>query len=151
MSKEKETKTGSDMNDTRNINANEGTDAAQVPEDDGIDNGRVVLCGANAYDEKYYFNKKFEKIPKSIQDDLHIICVLFTEEIGGIFTVSFEEDGEIFLDARADEGDITYDEVSAALMIGQVRQNRSELFDSLQAYYRVLILGEDPETVLENE
>ena len=120
-------------------------------ESDGIDNGRVVLCGANAYDEKYYFNKKFEKIPKSIQDDLHIICVLFTEEIGGIFTVSFEEDGELFLDARADEGDITYDEVSAALMIGQVRQNRSELFDSLQAYYRVLILGEDPETVLENE
>ena len=120
-------------------------------ESDGIDNGRVVLCGANAYDKKYYFNKKFEKIPKSIQDDLHIICVLFTEEIGGIFTVSFEEDGELFLDARADEGDITYDEVSAALMIGQVRQNRSELFDSLQAYYRVLILGEDPETVLENE
>ena len=120
-------------------------------ESDGIDNGRVVLCGANAYDEKYYFNKKFEKIPKSIQDDLHIICVLFTEEIGGVFTVSFEEDGEIFLDARAAEGDITYDEVSAALMIGQVRQNRSELFDSLQAYYRVLILGEDPEAVLDNE
>ena len=127
------------------------SDNQNLVEDDGMDNGRLVLCGANSYDEKYYFNQKFEKLPKSIQDDLHIICVLFTEEIGGIFTVSFEEDGEIFLDARCAEGDITYDEVSAALMIGQVRQNRTELFDSLQAYYRVLILGEELDAVLDEK
>ena len=48
---------------------------------------RTVLCGANAYDKKYYYNEAFAQIPKSIQDELHIICVLFTEEIGGIFTI----------------------------------------------------------------
>lgn len=117
-------------------------------EDDGMDNGRMVLCGANSYDRKYYFNKKFDKLPKSIQDDLHIICVLFTEEVGGIFTIAFDEDGEIILDNRCDESDIVYDEVSARLLIGQIRKNRTELFESLKAYYRVLILGEDVDSVL---
>ena len=41
---------------------------------------KIVLCGANAYDKKYYFNQQFNKIPDSIKDELHIICVLFTEE-----------------------------------------------------------------------
>ena len=120
----------------------------EILEDIDTADGRMILCGANSYDKKYYFNKKFEKIPKSIQDDLHIICVLFTEEVGGIFTIGFEEDGEICLDTRIDESDITYDQVSSALLIGQIRQNRSELFDSLKAYYRVLILKEDPGIVL---
>ena len=119
--------------------------------DDGMDNGRMVLCGANSYDRKYYFNKKFDKLPKSIQDDLHIICVLFTEEVGGIFTISFEEDGEICLETRTDESDITYDDVSSGLLIGQIRKNREELFESLKAYYRVLILHEDLDTVLGEE
>ena len=56
---------------------------------------KVVLCGANAYEKKYYFNKQFAGMPKSIQDELHIICVLFTEEIGGIFTIEFEEDSNV--------------------------------------------------------
>ena len=47
----------------------------------------TVLCGANAYEKKYYFNEKFSGIPDSIKEELHIICVLFTEEIGGIFTI----------------------------------------------------------------
>ena len=48
-----------------------------------MDEKRVVLCGANAYDMKYYFNPAFNGIPDSIKDELHIICVLFTEEVGG--------------------------------------------------------------------
>ena len=36
---------------------------------------RTVLCGANAYDKKYFFNKEFAKLPQSIQEELHIICV----------------------------------------------------------------------------
>ena len=54
-----------------------------------MEDNRVVLCGANAYDMKYYFNEQFNGIPDSIKDELHIICVLFTEEVGGVFTISF--------------------------------------------------------------
>ena len=29
---------------------------------------RIVLCGANAYEQKYYFNEKFAAIPESIRE-----------------------------------------------------------------------------------
>ena len=58
---------------------------------------KTVLCGANAYEMKYYFNEQFRAIPDSVKDELHIICVLFTEEVGGIFTIGYEEDGNIVL------------------------------------------------------
>ena len=62
-----------------------------------MEDKRMVLCGANAYEKKYYFNEQFKAIPQSIQDELHIICVMFTEEVGGIFTIEFEKDGKKYL------------------------------------------------------
>ena len=119
-------------------------------EDEGIADGRMVLCAANSYDKKYYFNQKFANLPRSIQDDIHVISVLFTEDCGGIFMIAFDPDGEVVLQNRCEEEDITYDEVSAGLMIGQIRQNRAELLDCLSAYYRILILKEDASAVLED-
>lgn len=108
---------------------------------------RVVLCGANAYEQKYYFNEQFAGIPESIQEELHVICVLFTEEVGGIFTIVFEEDGSILLETNAEEDDLLYDEISSGLLVGEIRRNRQELLESLQLYYRVFILHD--QTVLE--
>ncbi len=113
--------------------------------------GRIVLCGANAYEQKYYFNKDFDKIPASIKDELHVICVLFTQEVGGIFTIVFEEDGSISLETNADEDDITYDEISSGLLINEIRRKRQELFESLQLYYRVFIRKEDVSALLAGE
>ena len=106
---------------------------------------RIVLCGANAYEQKYYFNEQFVNIPDSIKEELHIICVLFTEEVGGIFTVVFEEDGSVSLETDADENDLLYDEVSSGLMVNEIRRNRQEMFESLSLYYRVFILHENLE------
>ncbi len=47
---------------------------------------RVVLCGASAYEKKYYLNEDFKALPQQIQDELKIMCVLFTEDIGGVLT-----------------------------------------------------------------
>ena len=110
---------------------------------------RMVLCGANAYEQKYYFNEQFKAIPKSIQDELHIICVLFTEEVGGIFTLVFEEDGTLSMETDAEETDIYYDEIGSALLVKKIRQTRQELFESLSMYYRVVILKEDISDLLE--
>ena len=104
---------------------------------------RIVLCGANAYEQKYYFNERFAKIPQSIQEELHVICVLFTEEVGGIFTIVFEEDGSVSLETDAAEDDLLYDEIGSGLLIGEIRRNRQELLESLQLYYKVFILHED--------
>ena len=111
---------------------------------------RVVLCGANAYDKKYYFNKDFDGIPDSVKDELHIICVLFTEEVGGIFTFVFEEDGSLTIETDAEEDDIYYDEISSGLLIGEIRRNKQELLESLSLYYRVFVLKEDVSDILED-
>ena len=111
-------------------------------------NGRVVLCGANAYDRKYYFNPEFNAVPDSIKRELNIISVLFTQEAGGIFTIVFEKDGGISFVTDAEEDDITYDEVSAGLLVGQIRRTRTEILESLELFYRVMFLNEDAATLL---
>ena len=103
-------------------------------------NQKTVLCGANAYEQKYYFNEQFAAIPESIKEELHVICVLFTEEVGGIFTIAFDEDGSVLLETNAEEDDLLYDEISSGLLVGEIRRNRQEMLESLQLYYRVFIL-----------
>lgn len=110
---------------------------------------RIVLCGANAYEQKYYFNEQFQGIPDSIKEELHIISVLFTEEVGGIFMIVFEEDGSLSLETDAAENDIYYDEITSGLLIGEIRRKRQELLESLSLYYRVFILKEDLSGMLE--
>ncbi|MDE7224323.1 MAG: hypothetical protein K2O34_11180 [Acetatifactor sp.] len=108
-----------------------------------MEQDRVVLCGANAYEQKYYYNEAFKGIPQSIQEELHIICVLFTEEVGGVFAIVFEPDGSVSLETNADDDDIYYDEISSGLLVSEIRRKRQELLESLSLYYRVFILKED--------
>ncbi len=112
---------------------------------------KTVLCGANAYEKKYYFNEQFNGIPESIKEELHIICVLFTEEVGGVFTIGFEEDGNVILETETEEEDIYYDEIGSGLLIREIRRNRQELFESLRLYYKVFILKEDVSELLGEE
>ena len=44
----------------------------------------VVLCVSNAYQKKYYLNENFNGLPQTIRDELKIMCVLYTEDVGGI-------------------------------------------------------------------
>lgn len=112
---------------------------------------KTVLCGANAYEKKYYFNKEFDGIPESVKQELHVICVLFTEEVGGVFTIGFDEEGEPVMETDAEENDIYYDEISSGLMVAEVRRNRQELFESLSLYYKVFILGENISGLLDEQ
>jgi len=112
---------------------------------------RVVLCGANAYEQKYYFNPIFRQIPDSIKKELNIISVLFTQEAGGIFTIVFEEDGSISMETNADEEDITYDEITAGLLVSEVRRKRQDLFEALGLYYRIYVLHENPADILDSD
>ena len=114
-------------------------------------NGRIVLCGASSYEQKYYFNKIFEKIPKSIQDELHIMCVLFTEEAGGVITFVFESDGSLSIETEAAEDDYMYDGISSGLLVSKSRNTRQELLESLDLYYRVFVKHEDISALLSGD
>lgn len=105
--------------------------------------GRIVLCGSNAYEKKYYLNPAFSTLPESIKNELQIICVLFTEEAGGVFLIVFEPDGSVSMETEAAEEDILYDDITAGLLVSEVRRHRQELFGQLQLFYRIFILKED--------
>mgnify|MGYP007101903945 CR=1 FL=1 len=102
----------------------------------------VVLCAASAYDRKYYLSRDFDGLPDSIKDELKIMCVLFTEDVGGVLTLEFDEDGSLMLRTDADREDLLYDEIGSVLKVKQLRREYSELFESLELFYRVYFLGE---------
>lgn len=124
---------------------------SQQTDEGRLKDGRMVLCAANKYEMKYFFNKNFERIPKSIQDELHIISVLFVQEVGGIFKIVFDEDGDITMETESAEDDFLYDDISAGLMVAGIKRTRQEMFESLRMFYKVFILKEDTEGFLEGE
>ena len=103
---------------------------------------RKVLCGANSYEQKYYFNQEFRKLPEGIKEELQILCVTFTEDIGGILTLEYLEDGTLSLQVAADEADYLFDEIGSGLKIRQLQMEKRELFETLELFYKVFFLGE---------
>lgn len=103
----------------------------------------LVLCGASAYEQKFYLNENFETLPDQIKDELKIMCVLFTEDVGGVLTLVFDEEGTLTLNVTTEEGDLLFDEIGAALKVKQIQQQNQELFEALETYYRVFFLGEE--------
>lgn len=116
-----------------------------------LEDGRVVLCGANAYEKKYFYNKDFSKVPESIQEQLHITCVLFTEEVGGVITFVFDEDGTLQIETTWAEEDYLYDEIGSGLLVREIQNNRQEMLASLEMFYKVFMLHENPAELLKEE
>ena len=63
----------------------------------------VVLCASSAYEKKFYLNEEFSRLPEDIKNELKIMCVLFTEEVGGILELVFDEEGNLLFRTDADE------------------------------------------------
>ena len=112
---------------------------------------KITLCASSAYERKYYLNEDFASLPQSIQDELKIMCVLFTEEIGGVLTLCFEEDGTLLLQVQAEENDFWYDEIGSVLKIKELQEEKKELLESLEVYYRVFFLKEDAGELLASQ
>ena len=104
---------------------------------------RVVLCGANSYEEKYYLNPDFDQLPQSIKDELKIMCVLYVHDVGGILTLVYEDDGQLTLEVSSEEFDPTFDEIGSQLKIKEIQRDKQELLEALQIFYKVFFLGEE--------
>ena len=102
-----------------------------------------VLCGANSYEQKYYFNQEFSSLPQSVKDELHIMCVLYTEDVGGILTLESDDSGTLEFKVTAPEEDYLFDEIGSVLKIKQYQEEKREMLESLELYYRTFFLGED--------
>lgn len=102
----------------------------------------IVLCAASAYEKKFYINQEFRGLPRDVQDELKIMCVLFTEDVGGILELVYSEDGELEFRTQADETDYLYDEIGSVLKVKELQRKKTELLEALQMFYRVIILGQ---------
>ena len=52
------------------MSENKKTNQIQPPEE-------IVLCGASAYNQKFYINENFKNLPDEIKNQLKVMCVLF--------------------------------------------------------------------------
>ena len=101
----------------------------------------VVLCVSNSYEKKYYFNPDFDKLPDDVKNELKIMCVLFTEEVGGILDMEFDEEGNLLFKSSAAEGDLLYDEIACGMLVKKYQYEKRELLESLEMFFKVFFLG----------
>ena len=93
----------------------------------------IVLCAANAYEQKFYLNPEFDTLPESIKEELKIMCILM---------LVFDEEGNLELKVDHEEGDFFFDEIGSVLKIKELQNTKRELFESLEMLFRVFYLGE---------
>ena len=104
----------------------------------------TVLCAASSYTEKYYLNEQFSALPEAVQQELKVMCVLFTEDVGGVLTLEFAPDGTLQLGVSRDDADYLFDEIDCELKIRRLQKEKAELLHGLELYYRVFFLHQDP-------
>ena len=97
-----------------------------------------VLCAASSYIQKFYLGPEYANLPKEVQEQLKIIAVEFTEDVGGIFLMVYDRDGHLGLQSRADDGDYLYDEIGADLKLRSLRTQYRDLFEKLELYYTAM-------------
>lgn len=66
----------------------------------------MVLCAASAYEQKFYLNPEFNSLPEGVKEELQIMCVLYTADVGGILMVVYDEDGNLELKVDHKEDDL---------------------------------------------
>ena len=105
----------------------------------------MVLCAASSYEQKYYLNPEFESLPEAVKQELQIMCVLYTADVGGVLLLVFDENGNLELKVEHNEGDFSFDEIVSVLKIKELQDTKEELFKSLEMFYKVFYLGEEME------
>ena len=106
----------------------------------------MVLCAASSYEQKYYLNPEFESLPEAVKQELQIMCVMYTADVGGVLLLVFDENGNLELKVEHNEGDFSFDEIGSVLKIKELQNTKEELFKSLEMFYKVFYLGEEMET-----
>ena len=106
---------------------------------------KKILCGSSQYEQLFYFNPEFDSLPKEIQDELKIMCVLFTEDVGGIIRLEYDEEVNLNFAVESREDDYFFDEIGSVLKIKQIQQEKRELLENLETYYKVFFLQQELE------
>ena len=80
-------------------------------------------------------------------DDAHLV-IGDLGDVGGILQLVFDEEGNLEFRTACNEDDLLYDDIGSGLKIKQLQQDKKELLESLEMYYKVFFLGDIPEEEL---
>ena len=64
-------------------------------------------------------------------------------QLGGILTLQFDNNGNLFINVTSEENDFLFDEIGSVLKIKQIQSEKRELLEALELYYRIKFLDED--------
>ncbi len=103
-----------------------------------LEGNNVVLCAANAYNQKFFLNPEYNNLPDDVKNQLKIISVEYTEEIGGIFLMEFNRDNKLVLKSMHEDGDIMFDEDNSRKKIDSIAEKYEALFTKLETYFAAI-------------
>ncbi|MEE3393418.1 MAG: DUF6145 family protein [Lachnospiraceae bacterium] len=104
-------------------------------EDDMIGDN-IVLAVSNSYEKMFYLGRRFTGLPDRIKDEIKILCVLFTEDVGGILTMSFDSNGKLDLTVTSKNNDPGFDDIGSVIKIQKMQREQEELFSQLETYFQ---------------
>ena len=68
------------------------------------------------------------------------MCVLYVNDVGGILTLVYEENGDLCFEVTSKEFDPMFDEIGSQLKIKELQREKQDLLEALQMYYKVFFL-----------
>ena len=108
----------------------------------------MVLCAASAYERKFYLNPEFNSLPEEVKQELQIMCVLYTADVGGILMVVYDENGNLELKVDHKEDDFTFDEIGSVL---KIKQYQADLLDHIKSTCPDILTSIKTEKVMKPE
>lgn len=103
---------------------------------------KSVLSAANFQQQKYFYNEEsYSSLPTEVKKEVKQVVIYLAEKVRGTVSLGFYEDGNVFIECFADEGDLDYDSIGAKLEIDRMTKKRKQLFNALSLWYKVFKLG----------
>lgn len=99
---------------------------------------KKIIVAASAYEEKYFISPDFKGLPEQVLEDLKRIAVHFVSDVGGTFSFGFHEDGEVFMEAEAEESDLLYDDIGSRINLRRIEKEYDELLQGLTTWYKMV-------------
>ena len=88
--------------------------------------------------------RNFASLPETVKQELQIMCVLFTEDVGGILTLEFDEDGILQFKTEALEADARFDEIGSALKIKELQRDKESFWNLWKCIIKYSFPGRYP-------
>ena len=109
-----------------------------------MENEKIILAAASIYTEKYFVSPDFEKIPKSVLDEIKNICIQLSARLHCVFCIGFYKDGKVYFETITEDGDDKFSDTLAEEEISKLRTDEQELIKGLETWYKIFILKEVP-------